>query len=57
MKKRAMNRKLSLNRETLIHLETENLNQVAGGQLLTILSCIFSCKTHCTCPGQTCQTC
>jgi hypothetical protein len=52
----AMKRKLKLSRETLLHLEGKDLQEVAGGNASTIFTRCGSCNLTCnySCLG-TCQ--
>ncbi len=48
MKSKNFNKKLSLNRQTLVHLDTEDLRRLNGGDVWTDV-----CPPTVTCPPET----
>lgn len=52
-----MKKKLTLNRDTLAHLDADAAAKVEGGQKLTVNGCVSHVRSHCGCVTWNAETC
>lgn len=57
MKTKKLDKKLSLKKSTVSHLDDHDLNRAKGGVIPTGVTCPGYCNTYLTCAGTMCTFC